>query len=285
MKYNFPYLQSNISYLKNIYWYRYQYTLASQNKTKKIDLIYKSKNFLVVNKPFDLIVYDFSKNKNLSLLDLLKEKYPFYYDPAVKGGYRLIHRLDYVSSGCYFVPLTQKAALNAKNAFLKSNVKKYYVSLVYGHVKVNNKENIFEINMPIGDDAKNMGHIIITKYDENYNKNENCINNQNAKTLVNILEYGSYNGKPCTKLLLQPITGKRHQLRIHLKYIKHPVIGDLVYGVNDCNSYRTMLHSYRYKLDLKNEHIDACAPDPFITSNDKNWISQTVINKLDDMCF
>ena len=44
--------------------------------------------------------------------------------------------------------------------------------------------------------------------------NENCVDAQECKTKVKVLEYGTYNGKECSKLLVQPLTGKRHQIRI-----------------------------------------------------------------------
>jgi hypothetical protein len=78
---------SSLNYLKTVNWFRSQYTLKGKHvhltKDSLVEL-YKDKHFLIVNKPFDLIVYDFKKTNrsNLTLFHLLKEKYPFYYDPV-----------------------------------------------------------------------------------------------------------------------------------------------------------------------------------------------------------
>ncbi len=95
MKYDFMSIQSSINYLKTVAWYR-RY-LFSQNEARmpnSLTELYKSKNFLVVNKPFDLLMYNFNTYKEDNLIDLLRDKYPYRYDPSVKGGFRAIHRLD-----------------------------------------------------------------------------------------------------------------------------------------------------------------------------------------------
>ena len=83
-------LLANVTYLKNVHWYRSQYTLKSgANLLDNIEVIFKSKNYLILNKPADLICYQFNENyaKSVpSLYDYLKEKFPFYYDPRVTGG-------------------------------------------------------------------------------------------------------------------------------------------------------------------------------------------------------
>ena len=78
---------------------------------------------------------------------MLKEKYPLYYDPRVKGGFRVIHRLDTICSGCFCIPLTPKSESLAYQMFLEKKVSKYYLALVYGHIKINEE---FTIEAPVG---------------------------------------------------------------------------------------------------------------------------------------
>lgn len=99
---------TSINFLKNVHWYREQYTLKTAFKLLgNIEVLFKSKNYLILNKPADLIVYNFNENyKNVpSLYDYLREKFPFYYDPRITGGFHVLHRLDSVTSGVICVPL------------------------------------------------------------------------------------------------------------------------------------------------------------------------------------
>lgn len=70
--------------------------------------------------------------------------------------------------------------------------------IVYGLVKETNE---FTINVPIGDDIKNYKFSKVSVMDKSGALNENCINPQEAVTKVKALEYGTYKGKPCTKLV------------------------------------------------------------------------------------
>ncbi len=161
----------------------------------------------------------------------------------------------------------------------KHGVVKKYLSLVYGHV---NDQNEFEIRVPIGDDSTNYGHLRCTSEDLNGVPNQACINQESAITKVKVLEYGKYKDKDCTKVMLELLTGRRHQLRVHLKYLGYPVVGDLQYGIDDFDTYRTMLHSYYFKINWRKwpENIEITAPDPFLSEIDVNWQPETIINKI-----
>ena len=86
-----------MNYLKCNDWYRSQYTLKRfaipLNENSIIEL-FKSKNYLILNKPYDLIMYEFKREHHSmpSLFQLVKEKYPFYYDPRLTGGFHVLHR-------------------------------------------------------------------------------------------------------------------------------------------------------------------------------------------------
>lgn len=76
-----------------------------------------------------------------------------------------------------------------------------------------------------------------------------CEKPKESYTILIVLERGFRNGKPATKVLLCPGTGRRHQLRVHCSYIGHTVIGDYTYSERkDIEPYRTFLHSFRYYI-------------------------------------
>lgn len=82
-----------------------------------------------------------------------------------------------------------------------------------------------------------------------------------AHTDIRVLARGYYNGRPVTKLLLSPLTGRRHQLRVHCLSIGHPIVGDFTYG--DCceGIERMMLHAYSL-------HIPGdCAESPIVNAH------------------
>jgi 23S rRNA-/tRNA-specific pseudouridylate synthase len=273
--------------IKSIFWYRSQYTLnrfSTPIGPDNIIEIFRSKDFLILNKPFDLITYEF-KNEFYSmpsLFQLLKEKYPYYYNPKLTGGYHVLHRLDAVTSGCIVVPLKKSSFLISKKAFQTGNVKKSYLALVYGNLDtsklkifgVNITNDQIEVQIPIGDDSKNLGNKCCTLYDQRGIQLEKCVNSFNTKTKIKLLEYGTYKGRDCTKIYLEPITGKRHQLRVIMNYLGHPIVGDILYGIDDFETYRTMLHSYKIqiKINTKNcEFLYGIAPDPFLNNIDPDW--------------
>ena len=270
----------SITYLKNVQWYRYQYTESNANKVKNLIELFKSKEYLIVNKPYDLICANVSAKKSESLVSMLTDKYPQYYDPTVTNGFRLLQNIDSLASGCICISLTTEANRLANKALMQKNASNYYLALANGHI---DSGKDFMINASIGEDANNKGHSMCTKFDRDGNLNRSCINEKEAQTWVRVLEHGTYNGKPCTKVLLKTLKGHRHQIRVHLSYFGHPIIGDITYGSDHFDVYRTMLHAYMFSMKIDKKDIKAIAEDPFTNEIDKLWKPETVIEKLDNI--
>ncbi|NXC64427.1 RUSD1 protein, partial [Aleadryas rufinucha] len=113
---------------------------------------------------------------------------------------------------------------------------------------------------------------------------EGCENPKPCQSELIVLEHGSYSGDPVTKVLLQPLTGRTHQLRVHCSAIGHPIVGDFTYSQRqDSNPYRMMLHAYYLRIPTGKELIEVCAPDPFVTTMDSNWVPQHVTQRLEDI--
>lgn len=70
-----------------------------------------------------------------------------------------------------------------------------------------------------------------------------------SHTEVTVFEHGMYRGLPVSKVLLRPISGRRHQLRLHTMAIGHPIVGDATYGCDEGSEgpTRMMLHAYRLR--------------------------------------
>lgn len=115
------------------------------------------------------------------------------------------------------------------------------------------------------------------------NENEKyCKNPRRAITKVMVLEKGYYNNKPVTKLLLKPITGRRHQLRLHLSEIGHCIVGDYTYSLrSDISPPRMFLHAFRLVLPNPIENLDILTIDPFTEKRLKyKWKKCIVYNEL-----
>ena len=78
-------------------------------------------------------------------------------------------------------------------------------------------------------------------------ESEFCKNSRKSQTRLTVLAFGMYKKQKISKVILQPITGRRHQLRLHCSSIGHPILGDFTYGSKeDQQMPRMYLHAIRY---------------------------------------
>nr|XP_046476752.1 RNA pseudouridylate synthase domain-containing protein 1-like isoform X3 [Neodiprion pinetum] len=114
-----------------------------------------------------------------------------------------------------------------------------------------------------------------------------CERPRDSRTVLLVLETGTRNGKPATKVLLCPKTGRRHQLRVHCSHIGHTIIGDYTYSERqDTEPHRTFLHSFRLILQNEVENLDVSTADPFSSSEAMNrWIPINSLQVLDSSVF
>jgi len=226
------------------------------NYLDKLRVIHKSEHFLGVNKHEDLVLNTNPPDKRLSLYDQIHYSFPELAQPTLQHGYYVAHRLDYSTSGVVLVPLTKQAAAQAAKQFQKRKTKKFYLALVRGHVL----DQKIDISAAIGDDSTPEWLRIRMCTPAQ----DTCVNPREARTKLLVLERGSFNGKPATKVLLAPITGRRHQLRVHCHALGHTIVGDWTYSSRrDVLPPRMFLHAHRLIMDTKLENLDLNAGDPF----------------------
>ncbi|XP_053595956.1 RNA pseudouridylate synthase domain-containing protein 1 [Microplitis demolitor] len=249
------------------------------NKLTDSNVLYRSSNYLIINKPYDMVVNSNNSKVKKTLENELKKMFPHLANPLLKNGFYFVHRLDYPTSGVICIALNKNSARAASTAFEKRKVKKYYLALVHGHIN----ESHLIINKPIGQDTREiLGNKKMCTIDDNH-----CIKPRDSCTLLLVLERGLRDGKPATKILLRPHTGRRHQLRVHCYYIGHTIIGDYTYSDRkDSKPHRTFLHSFRLALDNEIEKFDVRTSDPF-NSNDycNKWAPTNLICTLNNNTF
>jgi len=219
------------------------------SKTQIPQIVYEDKNFLVINKPSGLITHQKNlDDKQPSVVDWIVKNYPELKDvgePFIASGHLvpragIVHRLDKDTSGLLLITKNNEAFFYFKNLFQTRKMKKSYIALVLGKPR----EAKGTISSPLGRIGLKRTTKIIGK---------KIIDKKEAETEYKIVK----NFKNFTLLELKPLTGRTHQLRVHLNSIGHPIAGDTIYGFKKQPSLpelnRLFPHAYRLEFVLPSE--------------------------------
>lgn len=177
-----------------------------------LDVRYEDNCLLVVNKPKGMVVHPAAGNYNGTLVNALMHHCGDSLS-GINGVARpgIVHRIDKNTSGLLIVAKNDLAHLNLAEQIKAHSFDREYQAVIYGHLK----EKEGTINAPIGRNPNN--------------RLQMCVTDKNAKNAVTHYEViEEYKDFTHVKLVLE--TGRTHQIRVHMKYIGHPVAGDDVYG-------------------------------------------------------
>jgi len=266
---------NKISYLIKSKWYN-QNEVTRELYLDKLKVLHESENFVAVDKLPDLIFNTNPPDTRLSLYEQLAFKFPHLIQPKLSHGFYVAHRLDYSTSGVVLVPLTKRAAAVASKQFEYRQTRKFYLALVWGNVK----EDFIDIRVDIGKDtSEEWANIKMAPADSPVC----CDKPRDARTKLLVLERGLFRNKPATKVLLSPITGRRHQLRVHCDYLGHTIVGDFTYSNRkDVLSPRMFLHAHRLIFRSNLEDLDLVAEDSFTPENFIDWKINDIVCDLND---
>lgn len=219
---------------------------------ENINILYEDKNMVAVNKPAGLIVHEDGRSGGLTLVDWVLKKYPESRnvgEPLVirdardgkqKSVYRpgIVHRLDRETSGILLVAKNQETFLYLKRLFKERLVRKTYRAFVYG--KMPKKEGT--IDRPIARSAKNPR--LRSAHDGARGKAREAVTEY--KVLSESSEYSF--------LEVYPKTGRTHQIRVHLKFLGHPIVCDGLYAPKQkCPEILGRLGLHAYAIQFKDE--------------------------------
>lgn len=186
--------------------------------------------FALFDKPSNLMVHPISKNTPYSLLDEIR----FHFGEDAN----LIHRIDAETSGLVIVGKNKKSEIELKDMFQEKKYYKSYLAIVEGEIQ---KE--LTINKPLDKEGKVIG--VRMSIDEN------------GKESITIIKPMCYNEKrDITLVEAIPLTGRQHQIRVHLYSIGHKILGDPIYGIDDENAEnylnKTLSQEDRIKITKSN---------------------------------
>lgn len=177
-----------------------------------IEIVYEDSDLVVVNKPCGMVVHPSAGNYDGTLVNAL-----MYHCggtlSSINGEIRpgIVHRIDKDTSGLLVVAKNDKAHESLAAQLKEHSMTREYCALVYDNIK----DDELTIDEPIGRDTRNR-----------LRRGVNGSNPKNAVTHIKVLErFGRY-----TLIAARLETGRTHQIRVHMAYIKHPLVGDRLYG-------------------------------------------------------
>ena len=166
--------------------------------------------FAIFDKPTNLMVHPISKNTPYSLLDEIR----FHFGEDAN----LIHRIDAETSGLVIVGKNKKSEIALKEMFQEKKYHKSYLAIAQGEIKE-------EIRIDKGLDREGLAIGVRMKV---------CDDGKESVTIIKPLKYNKE--KDLTLIEALPLTGRQHQIRVHLYSIGHTILGDPIYGIDDENA-------------------------------------------------
>lgn len=199
--------------------------MTAEPKNIPVNILYEDDDIAVINKQRGLTVHPAPGNYDNTLVNALL--YHLKSLSAINGALRpgIVHRLDKNTTGVMVIAKTDKAHLSLSRQIADRTVTKLYLALVVGHLK----EEEGRVDAPIGRNPKDRklmavvdgGRTAVTEY----------------KVLERLAE--------CDFVQFHILTGRTHQIRVHAKYLGHPVLGDEEYGRGSAyGSEGQLLHAY-----------------------------------------
>lgn len=212
-----------------------------------VPVIYEDNDIIVVNKPKGMVVHPANGNPDGTLVNAILAMCKNSLS-GIGGEIRpgIVHRLDKDTSGLLIVAKNDTAHIKMSKQIQDRKVTKKYIALVKGVIA----ENEATIDLPIARSTKDRKKMGVDP------------NGKNAITHFKVLKrYDKY-----TLLELKIDTGRTHQIRVHMSYIGHPIVGDSVYsnGKNEFDIEGQMLHAryLEFKHPITGEELKLEAPIP-----------------------
>ena len=217
----------------------------------RLSILYESADLLVLDKPAGVSVLA-DRGGAPCLLDAIRRGHP---------AARLVHRIDKGTSGVLVLATSRAAQRRISQAFTRREVAKHYVAQVAGHVP---RGASLKIELPLKPGRKSRYRVAglreeirasrggwsIVDAGEGQGEGQAGAGGKASVARIRVLAH-SRSGPARSLLAVQPLTGRTHQIRVHLAWVGHAVAGDRLYGAPDSaeqQADRLMLHAHRLVL-------------------------------------
>ena len=216
----------------------------------ELDIVYEDSDVIVVNKEKGMVVHPGNGNYTGTLVNALMFSHKDELS-AINGVIRpgIVHRIDKDTSGIIVVAKNDKAHKILADDFKVHNITRKYIAIVKGIVE---KDNI-KIDLPIGRAENARIKMAVSEK-----------NSRNAVTYIKVLERFYKSNYTLVEATLE--TGRTHQIRVHMSYIGHPLLGDELYskGKNEFDISGQMLHAkvLGFNHPIKKEYIEFTKEEP-----------------------
>ena len=188
----------------------YIYMAVFEGITRGLKPLLEFEDFAIFDKPTHLMVHPISKSTPYSLLDEIR----FHFGEDAN----LIHRIDAETSGLIIVGKNKKSEIELKEMFQDKKYHKSYLAIVQGQIKE-------ELQIDKGLDREGLLIGVRMKV---------CEEGKESVTVIKPISYNKE--KNITLIEALPLTGRQHQIRVHLYSEGHRILGDPIYGVDDENA-------------------------------------------------
>lgn len=196
-----------------------------------LDIIYEDQDIVVINKPKGMVVHPSVGNYEHTLVNALL--FHCHDLSGINGKIRpgIVHRIDKDTTGCIVACKNDKAHEAIALQLADKTCHREYIALVEGVIE----HNSGTIDAPIGRDPKDRKKMTVTE-----------INSKEAVTHFDVVE----RFKNYTLIKCKLETGRTHQIRVHMQFIGHPIVGDEVYGRRKTlkDTQGQVLHAYKLEL-------------------------------------
>lgn len=213
-----------------------------------IEVIYEDANCIVINKPSGVLTHSKGAfNPEATVATWLHDKVKSLEKSDQRSG--IVHRLDRGTSGVIILAKSDEAQKHLQKQFSQRKVKKTYIALIEGAISPSEAL----VDIPIIRNSADPKRFKVSKY------------GKSAQTQYRMIKSFMRSGKKYSLVELSPKTGRTHQIRLHLRYMNFPIVGDDFY--DGVKADRLYLHAEKLELTLPDSSrkvFEAPLPKKFI---------------------